>query len=89
MTKMNDKQRFFVENYLINFNATKAAIEAGYSENTSYSIGQRLLKNVEIKEIVDNNKGAPMGALMGLCMKALAGKASGKIISDELRKLTS
>ena len=40
----------------------------------------------KIKEIVDNNKGAPMGALMGLCMKALAGKASGKVISDELKK---
>ena len=50
---MNDKQRLFVENYIINFNATKAAKVAGYSENTSYSIGQRLLKNVEIKEIVD------------------------------------
>jgi glutamyl-tRNA(Gln) amidotransferase subunit E len=43
----------------------------------------------KVKEIVDNNKGAPMGALMGLCMKALAGKASGKVISDELKKLTN
>ncbi len=40
-----------------------------------------------IKEIVDKNKGAPFGALMGQCMKALAGKVSGKVISEELGKL--
>ena len=31
-------------------NATQAAIEAGYSERTEYSQGQRLLKNVEVQE---------------------------------------
>lgn len=40
-----------------------------------------------IKEIVEKNKGAPFGALMGQCMKQLAGKASGEIISKELKKL--
>ncbi|MFA6460640.1 MAG: Glu-tRNA(Gln) amidotransferase subunit GatE [Candidatus Woesearchaeota archaeon] len=40
-----------------------------------------------IKEIVDTNKGAPLGALMGQCMKKLAGKASGKVISDTLNKI--
>lgn len=45
---MNDKQRAFVREYLIDRNATQAAIRAGYSEKTAYSIGQRLLKNVEV-----------------------------------------
>ncbi|MEK6937576.1 MAG: Glu-tRNA(Gln) amidotransferase subunit GatE [Nanoarchaeota archaeon] len=40
-----------------------------------------------IKEIVAKNKGAPLGALMGQCMKQLAGKASGKVISDTLNKI--
>ncbi|MFH0701295.1 MAG: Glu-tRNA(Gln) amidotransferase subunit GatE [Candidatus Woesearchaeota archaeon] len=40
-----------------------------------------------IKEIVEKNKGAPLGALMGQCMKQLAGKASGKVISDSLNKI--
>jgi glutamyl-tRNA(Gln) amidotransferase subunit E len=40
-----------------------------------------------IKEIVEKNKGAPLGALMGQCMKQLAGKASGKVISDALNKI--
>ncbi|PIN76199.1 Glu-tRNA(Gln) amidotransferase GatDE subunit E [Candidatus Woesearchaeota archaeon CG10_big_fil_rev_8_21_14_0_10_36_11] len=42
-----------------------------------------------IKEIVEKNKDAPFGALMGMCMKRFAGKVSGKIISDELNKLVT
>jgi len=40
-----------------------------------------------IKGIIEKNKDAPLGALMGQCMKALAGKASGKVISDALNKI--
>jgi Glu-tRNA(Gln) amidotransferase subunit E-like FAD-binding protein len=43
----------------------------------------------EIKAIVEKNKKAPFGALMGLAMKKLAGKASGKVISDVLRNIVS
>ena len=39
----------FVDEYLVDLNATQAAIRAGYSEKTAYSIGQRLLKNVEVQ----------------------------------------
>ncbi|PMC60706.1 terminase small subunit [Finegoldia magna] len=46
---MNNRQQLFCEEYLKDLNATKAAIRAGYSEKTAYSQGQRLLKNVEIK----------------------------------------
>lgn len=44
------KQERFVGEYLIDLNATQAAIRAGYSEKTAYSMGQRLLKNVEVAE---------------------------------------
>src|SRR5690606_19503631 len=47
------KQQLFVDDYLIHFNATRAAKTAGYSEKTAYSQGQRLLKNVEISAIVE------------------------------------
>ena len=40
-----------------------------------------------IKEIVENNQKAPFPALMGMCMKNLAGKASGKFISENLKKI--
>jgi phage terminase small subunit len=42
------KQERFVAEYLVDGNATRAAKAAGYSEKTAYSIGQRLLKNVEV-----------------------------------------
>ena len=44
------KQRCFVQEYLVDLNATQAAVRAGYSEKTAYSAGQRLLKNVEIQK---------------------------------------
>lgn len=49
---MTDRQKLFVEEYLKDYNATKAAIRAGYSKRTAYSQGQRLLKNVEIKQAI-------------------------------------
>ena len=47
--RLTDKQRVFVNEYLIDLNATQAAIRAGYSEKTAYSMGQRLLKKVEVQ----------------------------------------
>ncbi len=40
-----------------------------------------------LKKIIVDNPNAPFSALMGQAMKELAGKASGKFISDELKKL--
>ena len=43
------KQEKFCLEYAKCGNATEAAKKAGYAEKTSYSIGQRLLKKVEVK----------------------------------------
>jgi glutamyl-tRNA(Gln) amidotransferase subunit E len=40
-----------------------------------------------IADIVTKNKDAPFGALMGQCMKALSGKASGQVISKALKEI--
>lgn len=45
------KQRFANE-YLIDLNATQAAIRAGYSAKTAYSQGQRLLKDVDVQKAI-------------------------------------
>lgn len=45
---MTPKQQRFIEEYLVDLNATEAAKRAGYSEKTAYSQGQRLLKNAEV-----------------------------------------
>ena len=50
---LNDKQKIFVFEYLIDFNATQAAIRAGYSKKTAYSIGNELLKKPEIKKFLE------------------------------------
>lgn len=42
----------FVHEYLVDLNATQAAIRAGYSPKTAYSMGQQLLKNIEIKAAI-------------------------------------
>jgi len=49
---MNERQKHFADEYIISKNATKSAIKAGYSEKTSYSIGQKLLKKAEISEYI-------------------------------------
>lgn len=38
------KQRRFVEEYLVDLNATQAAIRAGYSSKTAASIGEENLR---------------------------------------------
>jgi phage terminase small subunit len=47
------KQPEFVREYMVDFNATQAAIRAGYSEKTAYSIGQENLNKPEIKAAID------------------------------------
>ncbi len=56
-TPLTEKQRKFCEEYSIDLNATQAAIRAGYSEKTAYSIGSRLLKNVEVQKYISEIQG--------------------------------
>jgi phage terminase small subunit len=49
---LNPKQKKFVIEYLVDLNATQAAIRAGYSAKTAGQIGMRLLKNVHIEEAI-------------------------------------
>lgn len=46
------KQAAFVQEYLVDLNATQAAIRAGYSKKTAYSIGQENLCKPEIQEAI-------------------------------------
>jgi phage terminase small subunit len=53
MAKMTPKQQRFCDEYLIDLNATQAAIRAGYSKKTAYSIGIENLRKPEIKSYID------------------------------------
>lgn len=50
---MTKKQKRFIEEYLIDLNATQAAIRAGYSPDTAGSIGGENLQKPEIRAQID------------------------------------
>lgn len=54
MAKMTAKQMRFCDEYLIDLNATQAAIRAGYSEKTATVIGAENLTKPNIKEYIEN-----------------------------------
>lgn len=52
MSTFTDKQRRFIEEYTVDFNATQAAIRAGYSENTAGVIGHENLQKPKISDAI-------------------------------------
>jgi phage terminase small subunit len=49
---LSDKQRAFIAEYLIDLNATQAAIRAGYSKRTARAAGHKLLCNPAVADAV-------------------------------------
>lgn len=49
---LTDKQKRFCEEYLIDLNATQAAIRSGYSPKTAEQTASRLLRNVKVQEYI-------------------------------------
>lgn len=50
--KLSEKQKRFCDEYLIDLNATQAAIRAGYSQGTASEQSSRLLTNVKIQNYI-------------------------------------
>ena len=55
---LTPKQARFVEEYLIDLNATQAAIRAGYSAKTAYSVGHENLSKPEIAAAIQKEQAA-------------------------------
>lgn len=53
MPKLTDRQKEFIRQYLVDLNATKAAIRAGYSERTASRIGPQLLGKTCVREAIE------------------------------------
>jgi len=53
---MTKKMKVFCEEYVKHWNATKAALNAGYSKKTAYSIGHENLKKPEIVQHIEELK---------------------------------
>lgn len=62
--KLTPKQQRFCDEYLIDLNATQAAIRAGYSKKTAYSIGEQNLKKLELKEYIEQRMAEKEKALI-------------------------
>jgi phage terminase small subunit len=51
--KLSPRKQRFVEEYLVDLNATKAAERAGYSARTAKAQGSRLLTNVDVSAAIE------------------------------------
>ena len=51
--KLTAKQQRFCDEYLIDLNATQAAIRAGYSKKTAYAIGNENLNKPDLKKYIE------------------------------------
>ena len=56
MAKLTPKQQRFVDEYLIDLNATQAAIRAGYSLKTAEQQGFQLLKKTSVSEAIEQSQ---------------------------------
>ena len=89
---MTNKQKRFADEYLVDLNATQAAIRAGYKEKTAYSQGQRMLKNVEIKTYIEeqlqrlhNERTADAQEVIEYLTSVLRGKSEGEELVNEFQ----
>lgn len=69
---MTDKQRIFCLEYLTDLNGTRAAIKAGYSQNSAAEIASENLRKPQIRQFIDNQ----------LREKVISSEETVKLISD-------
>lgn len=87
---MTKKQKRFADEYLIDCNATQAAIRAGYSAKTARSIGQENLTKPDIKTYIDeqlakihNENIADATEVMQYLTSVLRGQSESEIVVVE------
>ena len=74
---LTPKQERFVQEYLIDLNATQAAIRAGYSERTADQIGSELLRKTLVADAIEQAKAE----------RAKEAKIDAAWVLDSLKKL--
>lgn len=52
--QLNDKQEIFVREYMVDWNATQAAIRAGYSPDTASQKGYQLIQNSSVRAAIES-----------------------------------
>ncbi|MGN0081141.1 MAG: terminase small subunit [Bacteroides fragilis] len=82
---MTSKQKRFCDEYLIDMNATQAAIRAGFSSKTAGSIGREYLQKPQIKEYIAermNSKNEELIAKQDEVLRYLTSVMRGKSESE-------
>ncbi len=87
---MTAKQQRFADEYLIDCNATQAAIRAGYSEKYAHTNANKLLQNTTIKGYIDeqmkqihSERVADAAEVMKYLTSVLRGESSAEVIVVE------
>ncbi len=88
MIRLTVKQKRFCDEYLIDCNATQAAIRAGYSKKTAGAVGYENLKKPQIKEYIDeqlkrieNDNIADTKEVMEYLTNVMRGKSRSSVLS--------
>ena len=85
--KLTAKQKSFCREYIVDYNATQAAIRAGYSEKTARTIGANLLTLMNIQEEIrelNGNQQARTEITSDMVLKEL-----GRIAFSDIRDMYS
>lgn len=92
---MTEKQRRFIDYYLQTANAAESARRAGYSKKTDYSIGERLLRNVEVRKAIEerlkqmeSNRLAETREVLEHLTKTLRGEVTEVVVTNSGKKFT-
>ena len=83
---LSPRQELFVSEYLVDLNATQAAIRAGYSAKTARKQASRLLSNVDISQRI-TEKCQKQAANTGLSVERVLKEAM-RLAFFDIRKLT-
>ena len=85
---MNARQKRFCDEYLIDCNATQAAIRAGYSAKSARQIGEQNLTKHDIKTYIDeqlerihNENTADAKEVIEYLTEVMRGKSSSSVLS--------
>lgn len=99
MNKLTNRQKRFVEEYLIDLNARQAAIRAGYSPKTAQEQASRLLANVKVQTAISafladisSAKIADIEEVMKYLTSVMRGEATEEIpllVGNGVQKITT
>ena len=85
--KLTAKQKRFCDEYLIDLNATQAAIRAGYSKKTAYAIGNENLNKPDLKKYIEERMAEKEKSLIAdqdEVLKYLTAVLRGESVSEEI-----